>query len=248
MNDYVTAQHRSVPPNTGEIEYKRNPVSEIHQRVVGSATYTCSRLSTLQVPAVSMHQGVPYNSLLWCNRLQHRYHLREASLDPSPLVQDRELAPWDLVPSLASLVILRSHLLTILAPSRSLITGASVRETCRYNKVAQDPDNSFPPVAPTSKHPARDMATAALSAQLVHHSWVPYPSSRAVLLHSRQALTSLLMNAQVAARTLVKGLRALDGHHLLMGRPVIPRLLPGPQDPQSQFLAFHSAVCTSATV
>ncbi|KAJ4140167.1 Rho GTPase-activating protein [Fusarium equiseti] len=25
LNDYVTAQHRSVPPNTGEIEYKRNP-------------------------------------------------------------------------------------------------------------------------------------------------------------------------------------------------------------------------------
>ncbi|CAF3497682.1 unnamed protein product [Fusarium graminearum] len=26
LNDYVTAQHRSVPANTGEVEYKRNPV------------------------------------------------------------------------------------------------------------------------------------------------------------------------------------------------------------------------------
>jgi hypothetical protein len=28
LNDYVTAQHRSVPPNTGEIKYERNPVSD----------------------------------------------------------------------------------------------------------------------------------------------------------------------------------------------------------------------------
>lgn len=29
LNDYVTAQHRSVPPNTGEIKYERNPVSNL---------------------------------------------------------------------------------------------------------------------------------------------------------------------------------------------------------------------------
>lgn len=29
LNDYVTAQHRSVPPNAGEIKYERNPVSNL---------------------------------------------------------------------------------------------------------------------------------------------------------------------------------------------------------------------------
>jgi hypothetical protein len=95
------------------------------------------------------------------------------------------------------------------------------------------------------------MATAALSAQLVHHSWVHYPSNRVTLLLSKLALISLLMNVRVVVQIWAMDLRVLDDHHLLTGRLATPRLLLGLLDLldlRSQCSAYHSVVFMSGTV
>lgn len=203
-----------------------------------------------------MCQVVPFNSLLLCNRLYHRHHLRGASLVPSPLARDQEPVLWDLVPLLVSLAILPS-LPTTRAHSRSLIAGASAKETCHCSRAApaptpildQDLDNSSRAVVLISKHLARDMVTTAvLLAQLVHRSWVHSPSSRVVLLLSKLAPISLLMSEQAAVRMRAMDLRELDDHRLLMGRLVIPRLLLGLLDFRGQCSAYHSVVFMSETV
>ncbi|UZP37572.1 hypothetical protein NXS19_005388 [Fusarium pseudograminearum] len=228
LNDYVTAQHRSVPANTGEVEYKRNPV--------------------LNPPNTSGHvPGGPVQQPVIVQSPVSQTPPQGASLGPSPLARDQEPVLWDLVPSLVSLAILPS-LLTTRAHSRSLITGASAKETCHCSRAAPAP--ALAPV-PISKHLARDMATAVLLARLAHHSWVHSPSSRVVLLLSKLAPISLLMNVQAAVRTRAMDLRGLGDHRLLTGRLVIPRLLLGLLgllDLRGQCSAYHSVVFMSGTV
>jgi hypothetical protein len=150
-----------------------------------------------------MYQVVLSNSLLlFCSHQYHRHHLKGVSLDLNLLVQDQGPALLVLVLSPASLVVIpHSHLLTTLVHFHSPITGASVKEICRYNRAVQANNSLVGVLISKHRHLVHDMATVALSIQLARLSSELCHSNPAAPLLSNQALTKLPTNARVAVST-----------------------------------------------
>lgn len=150
-----------------------------------------------------MYQVVQFNNLrLHCSHQYRKHHLKGASLGLNLLVQDQGPALLVLVLSLASLVLTRhSHLLTTLAHFHNPITGASVKETCLFNRVGQANNSLVGFLINKHRHLVHDMAMVVLSAQLARLSWELCHSNPAAPLPSNQALTKLPTNARVVVST-----------------------------------------------